>query len=62
MNAKIRDAQTHIIPYTLVVGEKEEQSGTVSVRYFGKKEMKYAVPFDEFLKEIKHKIETHEAL
>ena len=62
MNAKIRDAQTHKIPYTLVVGEKEEQSGTVSVRYFGKKEMKYAVPFDEFLKEIKHKIETHEAL
>ena len=62
MNAKIRDAQTHKIPYTLVVGEKEEHSGTVSVRYFGKKEMKYAVPFDEFLKEIKHKIETHEAL
>ena len=62
MNAKIRDAQTHKIPYTLVVGEKEEQSGTVSVRYFGKKDMKYAVPFDEFLKEIKHKIETHEAL
>ncbi len=29
---KIRDAQTNRIPYMLIVGEKEEESGTVSVR------------------------------
>lgn len=62
MNAKIRDAQTHKIPYTLVVGEKEEKDGTVSVRYFGKKDMKYAVPLTAFLKEIQNKIASHESL
>jgi len=32
MNAKIRDAQLQKIPYMLVVGDKEEAGGTVSVR------------------------------
>jgi threonyl-tRNA synthetase len=32
MNAKIRDAQKHKIPYMLVVGDREMQGGTVSVR------------------------------
>lgn len=62
MNAKIRDAQTHKIPYTLVVGEKEEKDGTVSVRYFGKKDMKYAVPLTSFIKELQDKIASHESL
>ncbi|GKT02481.1 threonine--tRNA ligase [Furfurilactobacillus entadae] len=35
MNFKIRDAQTHKIPYTLVVGEKEKTDNTVSVRRYG---------------------------
>ncbi|MYV05207.1 threonine--tRNA ligase [Furfurilactobacillus milii] len=35
MNFKIRDAQTHKIPYTLVVGDKEKQDDTVSVRRYG---------------------------
>ena len=29
---KIREAQTKKIPYMLVIGEKERQEGTVSVR------------------------------
>lgn len=33
MNAKIRDAQNMRIPYMLVVGEKEMEEGTVSVRF-----------------------------
>jgi threonyl-tRNA synthetase len=33
MNAKIRDAQGQKIPYMLVVGQKEKDEGTVSVRY-----------------------------
>ena len=32
MNAKIRDAQTHKIPYMLVVGDKEAQAGQVALR------------------------------
>lgn len=32
MNAKIRSAQQRKIPYMLVVGEQEEQAGTVSLR------------------------------
>ncbi len=33
MNAKIRDAQHQKIPYMLVVGQKEMDEGTVSIRY-----------------------------
>jgi threonyl-tRNA synthetase len=32
MNAKIRDAQTQKIPYMLVVGDKEMESGQVALR------------------------------
>lgn len=32
MNAKIRDAQNQKIPYMLVIGDKEEESGQVSLR------------------------------
>jgi threonyl-tRNA synthetase len=32
MNLKIRDAQVQKIPYMLVVGDREEEQGTVSVR------------------------------
>ncbi|MFD1395795.1 His/Gly/Thr/Pro-type tRNA ligase C-terminal domain-containing protein, partial [Kroppenstedtia eburnea] len=32
---KIREAQLQKIPYMLVVGEKEEQQGTVAVRRHG---------------------------
>ena len=32
MNAKIRDAQNQKIPYMLVVGDKEMESGQVALR------------------------------
>ena len=32
MKAKIRDAQLQKVPYTLVVGDREEQAGGASVR------------------------------
>ncbi len=38
LGAKIRDAQLQKVPYMLVVGEREEQEGTVTVRERGKKE------------------------
>ena len=32
MNAKIRDAQKQKIPYMLVIGDQEEESGQVALR------------------------------
>ncbi len=32
MNAKIRNAQLQKVPYMLVVGDREQKSGTVAVR------------------------------
>lgn len=57
MNAKIRDAQNMKIPYTLVVGEKEESDGTVSVRQFGSKAMK-TQSIAEFVKEVEERIKN----
>ena len=34
---KIRDAEVKKIPYMLIVGEKEEENGTVSVRKHGER-------------------------
>ncbi|BDR58522.1 threonine--tRNA ligase [Xylocopilactobacillus apicola] len=35
MNYKIRESQTQKIPYTLIVGDKESESGNVTVRRYG---------------------------
>jgi threonyl-tRNA synthetase len=36
VNAKIRDAQLQKIPYMLVLGDREAEAGTVSVRHRAK--------------------------
>jgi threonyl-tRNA synthetase len=36
MNAKIRNSEMKKIPYAIVVGAKEAEAGTVSVRRHGK--------------------------
>jgi threonyl-tRNA synthetase len=48
MNAKIRDAQLQKIPYMLVVGDKEAESGTVSLRLRTNENLG-AVPLEEFV-------------
>lgn len=55
---KIREAQTNKIPYMLIVGQKEEEEGLVSVRsrFLGDEGQKSLDPFiDEILKEIADK-------
>ncbi|GHO44785.1 threonine--tRNA ligase [Ktedonospora formicarum] len=47
MNAKIRDAQLQKIPYMLIVGDKEADAETVSVRLRTKVDLK-AIPLDDF--------------
>ncbi|KRK49218.1 threonine--tRNA ligase [Secundilactobacillus kimchicus] len=55
MNYLIRDAQTHKIPYTLVVGEHEMADKSVSVRKYGEQQsetMAASAFVDEILKDI----------
>jgi threonyl-tRNA synthetase len=51
MQAKIRDAQAQQVPYMLVVGDRDQQAGTVSVRERRQGDLG-AQPLDEFLKQI----------
>ncbi len=57
VNFKIREAQLQKIPYMLVVGDREAQNGTVSVR--NRKHGDQGVkPVEEFLAEVRKLIET----
>ncbi|UCE50691.1 MAG: threonine--tRNA ligase, partial [Phycisphaerales bacterium] len=59
INAKIAKAHGEKLPYMLVVGPKETESGTVNVRIRGIKENK-TVDVDEFLKMAESKIADKE--
>ena len=59
MNAKIREAELMKIPFVLVVGDREAESGTVSVR--SKKEGNLgSMTVGEFVKFLKEKVERKE--
>lgn len=51
MNLKIREAQLQKVPYMLVVGDREAESGTVSVRHRKHGDLG-AKPLEGFLAEI----------
>jgi threonyl-tRNA synthetase len=57
VNLKIRDAQLQKVPYMLVVGDREQQNGTVSVRN-RKHGDKGARPVAEFLSDIRALIDS----
>jgi len=57
VQAKIRDAQIQKIPYMLVVGDREAESGTAAVRLRSGENLG-ALPVDEFLNEAKELIAT----
>ena len=54
---KIREAQMQKIPYMLVIGDKERDAGTVSVRTRGGVDLG-AMSLDEFLAKIKDEIDS----
>jgi threonyl-tRNA synthetase len=56
VNLKIREAQLQKVPYMLVVGDREAQSGQVSVRHRKKGDLG-AQPFEEFLAAAQSEIE-----
>jgi len=54
---KIREAETQKIPYMFIVGEKEQQSGTVSVRKHTKGDLG-SFPIAEIVEKLLEEIET----
>ena len=61
MNAKIRDAQMQKVPYVLVVGDKEMEAGTVSVRLRGKNRQLGVLAVDDFVAHVEQAV-TERAL
>ena len=57
MRYKIREAQLQKIPYMLIVGERDQQNGTVSVRTRSGED-KGAMPADEFVSLVLRDIAT----
>jgi threonyl-tRNA synthetase len=57
LQAKIRDAQLEKIPYMLILGRKEAEAGTVSVRHRFKGDLGPR-PLDEFIADLKQEIAT----
>ena len=59
LSYKMRESQTMKIPYTLILGDKEKESNTVSFRLFGEKETT-TIPVDEFINRINKEIKNRE--
>ena len=57
MGYRIREAQLEKIPYMLILGDKEVENGTVSVRKRGGVDLG-SMTADEFIAKAKHEIET----
>src|SRR3984885_13609927 len=57
LQAKIRDAQMQKIPYMLIVGGKEAEAGTVSVRHQSKGDLGPR-PLAEFLADLRQQIDS----
>ncbi|HEV2305635.1 MAG TPA: His/Gly/Thr/Pro-type tRNA ligase C-terminal domain-containing protein, partial [Candidatus Acidoferrales bacterium] len=57
LQAKIRDAQLQKIPYMLIVGGKEAESGAVSVRHRSKGDLG-PQPLEQFLASLQQEIST----
>ncbi|MCA9397620.1 threonine--tRNA ligase, partial [candidate division WWE3 bacterium] len=57
LNARIRKAQLDKVPYMLIIGGREEENGTVSVRLRTEENLG-AVAVDEFIERVSGKIES----
>jgi threonyl-tRNA synthetase len=57
ISAKIRNARLDRVPYMLVIGQREADEGTVSVRHHDKDDLG-TKPLDEFIAEITAEIKS----
>ena len=57
LSYRMRESQTKKIPYTLVLGDKEKEDGTVNYRRFGSKDTA-TLPIKEFIKLIEKEIKN----
>ena len=55
---KIRESQTQKIPYTIVIGDKEEQNNTISVRKYAEKKAEFGKKLDKFIELLKTQIKA----
>ncbi len=55
---RIRDGELQKVPYLLVVGDREIESGTVAVRARGAARKQEVVPLDEFSARIRERVST----
>ena len=58
MGKKIRDAEVKKIPYMLIVGEQEAESGTISVRKHGGEDLG-SITIEDFAKVVNNEIGKH---
>jgi threonyl-tRNA synthetase len=58
LNYKVRDGETHKVPYLAVVGQREADAGTVAVRARGAEQKQVVLPVDEFVAKLKEEVRT----
>src|SRR6059036_1337505 len=58
LNYKIRDAETHKIPYMAVVGQREAEARSVAVRGRGAGNKQVVMSIDEFVAKLKEEVHT----
>jgi threonyl-tRNA synthetase len=58
LNYKIRDAETHKVPYMAVVGQREADAGTVAVRARGEGKKQVVLPLSEFVAKLTEEVRT----
>jgi len=58
LNYKIRDGETHKVPYLAVVGQREADAGTVAVRARGAGKKQEILPVEEFVRRLVEEVRT----
>jgi threonyl-tRNA synthetase len=56
VQAKVKDAEIMRVPYTIVVGDKEEKEKTLAVRVRGNNKIQ-TIKIDDFIEKVKKEIE-----
>jgi threonyl-tRNA synthetase len=58
LNYKIRDAETHKVPYMAVVGQREADAGSVAVRARGAGKKQEVLSLEEFRSKLLEEVRT----